>query len=315
MALIVNGERIEEAAIAAETARVEQARQANPAAAGLAGAGRPARQQAVETLADQALVRQQARKTVTLGEAEVEAEFARLVESCGGIEAFRAGYRVGEADQPRFKRHLAEGMRIERLLEQSGRLTPPSEIELSQYYASHVDQFMAPPQVRASHIVRNPCQGDPEEAYRQMCEARRELLAGAEFATVAGNYSECASEPGGDLGFFAKGQMVEAFEAVVFSMQVGEVSPVFMTQFGFHVAKVTDRRETRRQAFDEVRGQIAARLGDERREQALRALAAQLRPAADIREVPEQKPASPPPGKPGKAGKPGKQGRHRGQGE
>lgn len=284
MALIINGERIEDVTIQAEINRMEQARQQQGA---LAGNLAPAKDVALDRIVGQTLLRQEALKTVTISAADVDAEFENLVRSCGGIEGFRQRYRVAETDDERFKKHLAEGIRMDRLVEQSGVNLNVDDHELSQYYATHFDDFMAPEEIRVSHIVRNPQQSDPEEVYTQMCQARKELQGGADFATVAEKYSECTSEPGGDLGFFAKGQMVEGFEAVVFSMDVGEISPVFLTQFGFHVAKLMEKRPPRRRAFDEVRGGIAQTIRNERRDQATQALVDRLRAAADIREVPD----------------------------
>lgn len=285
MALIVNGERIEEAAISAEANRIKQAREHVPSPG--PDMLRGAREEAVEQLVGQTLLRQAARRTVELSDDDVEREFNELVSACGGVEDFRRQYRVGEGDDARFKEHLAEGMRLDRLFEQSGADLEVGEHELSQYYASHFDDFMAPPEIRVSHIVRNPQGGDAEEIYESMCGLRKQLREGADFAEVAGRHSDCRTEPGGDLGFFGRGQMVEPFETVVFSMDVGEISPVFMSQFGYHIAKVTDSRGARRRPFDEVRGEIARRLRQVKREKASRDLVAQLRQNADIREVPE----------------------------
>ncbi|MDT8390003.1 MAG: peptidylprolyl isomerase [Lentisphaeria bacterium] len=282
MALIVNGERIEDVTIQAEVTRLEQARRQQGAVAGSLTA---AEDIARDRLIGQTLLRQEALKSVTISAADVDAEFDNLVKSCGGIEGFRQRYRVAERDDERFKKHLAEGIRMDRLVEQSGITMTVDDHELSQYYAAHFDDFMAPEEIRVSHIVRNPQQGDPEETYAKMCQARRKLLDGADFATVAAEYSECASEPGGDLGFFAKGQMVEGFEAVVFSMDIGEISPVFLTQFGFHVATVMEKRPPRRRAFDEVRSGIAQIIREDRRDQATQALVNRLRAAADIRDI------------------------------
>lgn len=283
MSWIVNGERIEDAAINAEAGRIEQARKQG-GGAGAEPLGRPSRDLAVEQLVGQVLLRQEARRSGEVAEREVEEEFQRVVASCGGIDNFRQRYQVSPGEDQRFRKHIAEGLRLDRLIERSGFPLEVGEHEMSQYYASHFDDFMTPAEVRASHIVRNPQNGDPDEVYEKMCLARRELAAGADFAAVAAKYSECRSEPGGDLGFFSKGQMVEGFEAVVFSMEVGEISPVFMTQFGFHVAKVTDRRAPRRKAYEEVRGIIRGRIMQTRRDEACAALVGRLRQSAVVRE-------------------------------
>ena len=143
---------------------------------------------------------------------------------------------------------------------------------------------------------------------REHVELRQELLDGADLAEAANQQSDCQEEPDGDLGFFAKGKMVEAFETIVFSMNVGEISPVFMTQFGYHVATVTEKREARQQLFEEVREQVCDQLKDERDGEAIDRYMKKLRQQAAIKEAAEPA-AKKPPKQKGK----GKKGKRRGK--
>ena len=87
-------------------------------------------------------------------------------------------------------------------------------------------------EVRASHILV----GDKQQA-EEICQ---KCKAGADFAYMAEKYSKCPSaKKGGDLGTFGKGRMVPAFERSAFALNVGEVSNVVPTQFGFHIIKRT----------------------------------------------------------------------------
>ena len=91
---------------------------------------------------------------------------------------------------------------------------------------------MATKEIRASHILVK----DQKEA-QEICE---KCKSGADFAYMAEKYSKCPSaKKGGDLGTFGKGQMVPKFEQAAFALNVGEVSAVVPTQFGFHIIKRT----------------------------------------------------------------------------
>ena len=90
--------------------------------------------------------------------------------------------------------------------------------------------------VRASHILV------------QTEEEAKELLAkledGADFAELAKEYSMCPSKrDGGDLKFFGKGMMVKPFEDAAFALEVGQVSEPVETQFGWHLIKLTDKKD------------------------------------------------------------------------
>jgi len=101
--------------------------------------------------------------------------------------------------------------------------------------------------VRASHILlmykgssRSSATRSKAEAEQQIAELEAQLKGGADFAALASSHSDCPSKAkGGDLGQFGKGQMVAAFENATYAMQVGEVSGVVETDFGYHLIKRT----------------------------------------------------------------------------
>ncbi len=82
----------------------------------------------------------------------------------------------------------------------------------------------------------------PEEAKKRAEEALAKIRAGASFDDLVGEYSDepGAKERKGDLGVFEKKVMVKAFAEVAFKLEVGEVSEVVSTPFGYHVIKRTE---------------------------------------------------------------------------
>jgi len=105
-------------------------------------------------------------------------------------------------------------------------------------------------EVRARHILVE------EEA--EAIAVRERLEAGEEFADIAREVSQDpgSARNGGDLGFFTAGRMVAPFSEAAFALEPGEVSEPVETQFGWHVIKVEERRETPMPEFEEMREQI-----------------------------------------------------------
>jgi parvulin-like peptidyl-prolyl isomerase len=101
--------------------------------------------------------------------------------------------------------------------------------------------------VRASHILlmykgssRSSATRSKAEAEQQIRELERQLQGGADFAALAKAHSDCPSKSkGGDLGQFGRGQMVRPFEDATYAMQIGDVSGVVETDFGYHLIKRT----------------------------------------------------------------------------
>jgi len=78
---------------------------------------------------------------------------------------------------------------------------------------------------------------------KEQCEElKSKIIAGADFAEVAKQFSTCPSgKQGGDLGEFTPGQMVPEFDRVVFKEEVGKVHGPIKTQFGYHLVEITSR--------------------------------------------------------------------------
>lgn len=75
-------------------------------------------------------------------------------------------------------------------------------------------------------------------------DIKSQIENGADFADLAESKSQCPSgQRGGDLGEFSPGQMVQEFDQVVFSEDVGKVHGPVQTQFGYHLIEITSRSE------------------------------------------------------------------------
>ena len=137
----------------------------------------------------------------------------------------------------------------------------PSDDLVSRYaretYAANPDRFRTPAQTRASHIlIGRSADGNARERAE---EVLAQLKAGASFEQLARTRSSdfASAQKGGDLGWFAQGQMVPEFEAAVAALKnPGEISDVIETPFGYHIVRLDGRRDAGIRSFDEVREEL-----------------------------------------------------------
>jgi peptidyl-prolyl cis-trans isomerase D len=117
---------------------------------------------------------------------------------------------------------------------------------LAAYYNSHPQDFNQDNSVRASYVTfQKAASGrDEENVKTEIHRVRVEIEKGGDFAELAQDYSDDpgSARKGGDLGFFGRGQMVKAFEDTAFALSPGTMSQPFLTQFGWHILKVEDKR-------------------------------------------------------------------------
>lgn len=104
---------------------------------------------------------------------------------------------------------------------------------------------------RASHIMirveETASPADSLAAYKKAAQIRDRLLKGEDFNKLARELSEdpSAKDNAGDLGFFSAFRMIYAFEDMAYKTKIGQISPVFRTQYGYHILKATDERPAR----------------------------------------------------------------------
>ncbi len=91
-------------------------------------------------------------------------------------------------------------------------------------------------QIQASHILVATDGKSKEDALALITEIKEKIDGGETFADLAREHSDCPSgSDGGDLGPFSKGMMVPEFDKVSFELEVGDLSDVVETNFGYHL--------------------------------------------------------------------------------
>ena len=215
-------------------------------------------------------------------EAEVDAAIDSIRQEQGEFQ-FAATVATHPDQMEGLRREMSTNLRVQALLEEVFAQVPePTDAEVREFYEKNIAAFMTPEEIRASHISKNPGRGENrQEIYQQLCEVRRQLRAGGDFDELAREHSDKGKEQI-DLGFFKRGEYPEEFEIVAFSMDVGELSPVFSSTYGFHIARITDRKAAEPRPFDEVRDDARQLLLNERRKAKTQAVVEDLKKTATI---------------------------------
>ncbi len=161
----------------------------------------------------------------------------------------------------------------------------PSQAEIGKFYGENKEQFRTADQVRAAHIVKYvDWQNAEDAAYDAIKQAQVELNNGTPFEVVVDKYTDCP-DSGDNLCYITKGKDIEEFEDVVFNLSIGEVSDIFRTRFGFHIAKVYERKPGTIPSLKEVKGQMVNELTERMRQKAVDDFMDQLKNKAMIEEV------------------------------
>ena len=102
-----------------------------------------------------------------------------------------------------------------------------------------------------------------------MRTVRDAARSGDDFMELVRSHSD-KPENEADLGWYKRGELMDEFELITFSMEVGEISPVFTTQWGMHLAKLTVRRKPNPIPIEDVREEICERIANDHRESKLK---------------------------------------------
>jgi len=140
-----------------------------------------------------------------------------------------------------------------------------SEADVKKVYDTYVGEFEARQELRARHILLNA-----EEEARDIVER---LNRGDDFAELAKEFSKGAeADVGGDIGYFAKGDMVAPFDKAVFALKVDDISEPVKTRFGWHVIQLIDKHTSEPNSFEDEKFRILAGLIQEKRDSVIEAL-------------------------------------------
>ena len=193
---------------------------------------------------------------------QVEDKISQNKAKFQSVDDFEKALKSVEMTEKDLKEFTRKDIVISNLIKKNiADKTTVTEADVKKFYDDNPDKFKQEPSVKASHILCGVnASATPEEKKKAKEKAEallKKIKAGEDFATLAKSDSTCPSgKQGGDLGTFSKGQMVAPFEKAAFALKPGEVSDVVETQFGYHIIKLTERKEGGSIKFDEVKSKI-----------------------------------------------------------
>ncbi len=217
------------------------------------------REQVLQQLIQKELVYTDAKKTGVLNSKDFKDEYVKV--------------------QERVKKELAvqvwQKQQLDRIL--------ISDKSLKEYYDKNKEEFNEKESVRARHILVKT--EDEAKAIILQLNPLSGIPLKEKFIELAKSKSTGPSGPkGGDLGFFAQGQMVPEFNDVVFKMKLASVTPTpVKTQFGFHVIYLEEKKTATVRKFDEVKPFITQRMKMEQFKTVMATKMAELQKTATIK--------------------------------
>ncbi len=247
--------------------------------------------QVLDGLVTRTVLEQEAdRLNITVG----DERFAETLDQFKQQFPDETGYQTALEQQgfteEEFETELRRQMVIEELIRsQVYDQVEVSEEDMREFYDDNPQYFQQEDQVAARHIIftTEGVEESEREALQEELEGiRQEIVDGADFAEMAEEHSQGPSAPnGGDLGTFGRGQMVPEFENAAFELEVGEISPVIETQFGYHILQVTERVPAQTQSYEEAQERIQQFLTEEERNSGAQAYVTELREDAEVEEL------------------------------
>ncbi|MBL9155988.1 MAG: peptidylprolyl isomerase [Verrucomicrobiales bacterium] len=241
---------------------------------------------AKENVVNRTLLEQESVKRFgEIDDATVEARFEALKEEHGGDQNFYDNTGFNRGDRNVILAKLKSSLTVDRLLEAEVSVPDKAtEEELERYYQDNLQRFLGEEEVRVSQIFIEPSSHEAaREAYMALRTVRRELLAGKDFDQAAREHGSDEDREI-DLGWMKQGQTMPEVEAITFSMEVGEISPIVATHYGFHLFKVTDRKDAKPIPRDQISG-FEEKYLSERRAMGIADLIDRIKSTSTVEEV------------------------------
>ena len=254
------------------------------------------RGQALESMIVEQLLSEQVKKAgINITDKDVDDKLNEIIAAQPGgmtMESFKAMLAAQGQSFEAVKGQIKKTLGYEKLLG----AVEVNDAEAKIFYDENKEDFNKPEQVKASHILIKvaPTATTEEKvaAKTKIDGLLKQVKAGGDFAALAKENSDDPGSKvmGGDLGFFDRSTMVKEFADTAFAMKVGQISNVVETQFGYHIIKVTDRKEGGLMPFGKAKADIVKTLENKKKGEMFKQLIEKLKAGARIEYPPGKEP-------------------------
>jgi peptidyl-prolyl cis-trans isomerase C len=237
--------------------------------------------QALERLIDAELLYQEAKKV------KVEDLSKRVTEKLDELIK-KSEDTKKNFDKDKIRDILTKQILIDEYLTKSNLKNPHlPDAEIKKYYEANKEAFKRDETVSTRHILisleADASSEDKENALDKIREARKHVIDGEAFEEVAKNYSDCNSASnGGELGYQPRGYMPQTYDDIAFSSDIGKLSNVIESEFGYHILEVLDHKSAGIPPYEEIKDFIGKFLNNQHQRKVMTDHLSALRKKAKI---------------------------------
>ena len=250
------------------------------------------------------------KRGIKVSKEDVDNAVKDIIDKVGSKEQLDTVLKQNGVSAAQFRKDLEEEVKMKKLAKELGN-SSVSDAEAKSFYNSNISKFKYPEKVRASHILvmANPVEIREiiisDSKNKNLSEAQIQAKVNEELAARKAKaealYNQAKVNPdgfaklaqensddtatavkGGDLGFFAKEEMVPEFSKAAFAQRPNTVSPVIKSNYGYHIILVTDRMEAGQQPFEKAKVDIKNYLENQKQLELLDKLTESLKKNAKI---------------------------------
>ncbi len=233
------------------------------------------------------LKQEAASRKLAVADTDVDAQLAQMQKQFPTEAEFNKALAARNTTVAQLKADAKIDMAINKMMESEVTGVAATDADVQDFYAKNPDKFKQGEQARASHILIKADE-KADEPTKKAARAKIDGLlkrakAGEDFGALAKEHSEDGSAAqGGDLGFFPRGQMVGPFDQAAFALKPGEISEVVVSQFGFHVIKLIEKKDATVVPLEQVKPRVQEFLTNRKKQEKVDALIKDAKAKAKI---------------------------------